>query len=252
MYIKPDKEAGDGRVTGIKYSFVIPVHNEEGNLIPLMGELINVRNRLDGSSEVIFIDDGSTDNSRRILEGLIWSFSEVIVVDLLNRSGQSAALMAGINEATGKYIITMDADLQNDPNDLLDMQKYCSTYQVVIGRRIHRKDDFVKRYTSIIANKIRKWITGDQISDTGCSLRIIDANILRSIPRFNGMHRFIPTLCRQEGASVYEVSVSHRGRIHGNSHYGTWDRALRTLIDAFVVRWMETRRLQFIINRVSR
>ncbi len=244
--------AGADPATNLKYSFVVPVHNEEENLRPLMGEIEAARQKLDGPSEVIFVNDASTDGGALALEELAGRYSGLVLIEFAQNAGQSAALAAGIRNATGKWIITLDADLQNDPNDLPEMAKYTGEFEVVIGRRARRRDSLVKKITSRIANKIRNWLTYESISDTGCSLRIIDAAILKRVPEFNGMHRFIPTLCRMEGAKVKEVDVNHRHRRHGTTHYGTMNRAFRALADALAVRWLIKRRLRYTISKIRR
>jgi glycosyltransferase involved in cell wall biosynthesis len=234
------------------YSFIIPVHNEEDNLRPLMAEIEAVRKCLDAPAEVIFVNDGSTDGSGGVLDWIRSNHAAVVVVDFDRNAGQSAALAAGIEHAAGSVIITLDADLQNDPADLPALLAHYPQHDVVIGRRAERRDGFVKRATSRIANGIRNRITGDRVSDTGCSLRVLNAAVVKKIPAFNGMHRFIPTLCRMQGASVKEIDVHHRHRVHGSSHYGTWNRALRALVDAVAVRWLIERKLRYAIVRVKR
>ncbi len=243
------ERAGGATVT---YSFIVPVHNEEDNLRPLMAEIDAVRKRLDAPSEVIFVNDGSTDRSASALDWIHDNHAGVVVIDFDGNAGQSAALAAGIGQAAGSVIITLDADLQNDPADIPALLEHYPRYDVVIGRRATRRDGFVKRVTSLIANGIRNRITGDHISDTGCALRVLNAAVIKKIPAFNGMHRFIPTLCRMAGASVKEIDVRHRHRAHGRSHYGTWNRAWRALVDAVAVRWMIERKLRYAIARVKR
>jgi dolichol-phosphate mannosyltransferase len=233
----------------MKFSFVIPVHNEEKNLSPLMEEIETVRAKLDGESEVIFVNDGSTDQSGTELQRLEKQFSSVRVFTFEKNAGQSAAFAEGIGQAEGELIITMDADLQNNPADIPRMLKWYPEYDVVIGNRILRRDSFKKKLSSLIANTIRNWITDEHIADTGCSLKIFKACYLKKVKFYNGMHRFLPTLCRFEGASVKEVPVSHRSRMFGETHYGTKNRAFSAFVDALAVRWMMRRKLAYTFEK---
>ena len=246
------RKINGGKGGKIKYSFLIPVHNEQGNLDQLMAEIEAVRKKLNGRSEVVLVNDASSDNSGKVLARIGRQYRGVVVVTLAKNSGQSAATVAGLDNTSGEYVITLDADLQNNPADLAGMQKYCGQYDVVVGRRAQRRDSLVKRISSRIANGIRNRLNNETISDTGCSLRIVKASILKKVPRFNGMHRFIPTLCRIEGATVREVDVSHRHRQHGTSHYGTWNRAFRALADAIAVRWFMKRKIRYLVAGVRR
>jgi len=236
----------------MKYSFVIPVHNEEENLSPLMDEIEVVRGKLDGESEVLFVNDGSTDKSGAVLDGLSEKFAPVHIVTFEKNAGQSAAFAEGIQQAEGEVIITMDADLQNNPADIPRMLQFYPEYDVVIGKRIHRRDSLKKKLSSLIANTIRNRITNENIADTGCSLKIFKAAFLKRITFYNGFHRFLPTLCRMEGASVREVPVSHRSRRFGETHYGTKNRAFSAFLDALVVRWMMQRKLNYTVKKDTR
>lgn len=234
------------------YSFVIPVHNEEQNLPRLMEEIAAVRGALPGDSEVIFVNDGSTDASARELEAIRLRHPGVVIVEFAANAGQSAALSAGFQQAAGEIIITLDADLQNDPADIPSLLRWYPQYDVVIGRRARRRDSLVKRLSSRIANGIRNWLTDESIADTGCSLKVFRASLLKRVMPFNGMHRFLPTLCRLEGATVREVPVNHRPRTGGTSHYGTLNRAFGALNDALAVRWMIRKKVRYSIARVVR
>ena len=233
----------------MNYSIVIPVHNEEGNLLPLIKEIEEVRAALEGTSEVIFINDGSTDGSESVLASIKELYKSVKIYSFEKNVGQSPALSEGIRRAEGEVIITMDADLQNDPHDIPLLLQYYPKYDVVIGKRRRRKDTLKKRISSYIANAIRNRITNEHISDTGCSLKLFKAEYIKKVKFYNGMHRFLPTLCRIEGASVKEVSVRHRRRIFGKTHYGTKNRAFVALIDAFAVRWMMKRTFTYTLKR---
>ncbi|MBU1076456.1 MAG: glycosyltransferase family 2 protein [Spirochaetes bacterium] len=234
----------------MKYSIVIPVNNEEDNLPILIEELHSVAVRLKAGTEVIFIDDESTDLSFNILRHYKKKYKWMKIIQFEKRCGQSAGFDAGIREAKGELIITMDADLQNDPADILKLLKYYPRYDVITGKRKNRKDSMVKLISSRIANYIRNRITHENIVDTGCSLKVFKKEYIKRIKMFNGLHRFLPTLCKMEGAKVIEVYVSHRSRRYGKTHYGVLNRAFVALADAFAVRWMQKRYLSYRIKKV--
>ncbi len=237
----------------VDVSLVIPVHNEEENLAILAAE---IRAALDGSGrsyEVLWIDDASTDGSLAALGRIAVEDPRARVLRLVRSSGQSAALAAGFRNARGEVVVTLDADLQNDPADiprlLAEMAETAETAEIaetpgwdlVSGVRIRRRDDWVRRLSSRIANAVRNWATGERVSDSGCSLKAYRAEYLRRVPMFKGMHRFLPTLVRLDGARIKEVPVNHRPRLHGKTKYSIGNRIFRSLADLLAVRWMERR-----------
>jgi len=159
--------------------------------------------------------------------------------------GQSAALDAGFRRARGEVLATLDADLQNDPADLPRLLTALDRADVVNGVRQGRLDGWVRRVSSRIANRFRNWATGDAVTDVGCSLRVMRAEYVRRVKLFRGLHRFLPTLLRMEGARVTELPVSHRPRVHGRSKYGIGNRLFAGLHDVFAVRWMQSRVLRY-------
>jgi glycosyltransferase involved in cell wall biosynthesis len=229
-------------------SLVIPVYNEEENLPVLHGE---IRQAMEGTGrpyEVIYVDDGSSDGSPAILSGLAGEDPHIRVLRQRRNSGQSAALDAGFRFARGPVIVTLDADLQNDPADIPRLLERIGDYDVVSGVRAHRQDSWVRKVSSRIANGIRNRVTHESVTDVGCTLRAARAEYLRRIPVFNGMHRFLPTLLRMEGARVTEVPVNHRPRLHGQPKYNIRNRIWRALMDLFGVRWLQTR---WVDRRIS-
>ncbi len=233
-------------------SLVIPVYNEQDNLRKLMQEIDTALKPLDIPYEVIFVDDGSTDASLEVLKEISTIYPKAKYISFEQNRGQSAAFCAGFDEAKASRVATMDADLQNDPADLPAMLNlYKEGHQMVIGWRMKRKDVFIKRIASKIANAIRNRLTRESVKDTGCSLKIMDTEMVRSIPRFNGMHRFLPTLMKMQGASVAEVKVNHRPRHQGESKYGTLDRAIAGGYDLFGVRWIQSRHFNYKIKERS-
>lgn len=222
-------------------SLVVPVFNEEENLPPLAAE---IRTALDAegiSYEVLFVDDGSTDASPAVLRALAAADPRLRVVRLGRNAGQSAALEAGFRHARGAVVVTLDADLQNDPADIPRLLAALPGWDLVTGVRVRRQDDWVRRMSSRIANGVRNRVTHESITDVGCTLKAFRAEYLRGLPMFAGMHRFLPTLVRLQGGRVTEMPVNHRPRLHGLPKYGIGNRLWRTLADLFAVRWMQKR-----------
>jgi dolichol-phosphate mannosyltransferase len=228
----------------LKYSVVLPIYNERENLPQLFQEILTVMYNLAEPFEVICVNDCSTDDSRSFIVEYMVTHPEFKLVSFRKNSGQSAALSAGFGKANGEYVITLDADLQNDPADLTEMIEYLSKYDMVSGWRQARHDSWITKISSKIANTIRNNLSRENINDTGCSLKIMKKAYLERIKMFKGMHRFLPTLMKMEGARVIEIPVSHRPRIAGNSNYGVWDRAFSGLRDLLAVRWMQDRFIQ--------
>lgn len=229
-------------------SLVIPLFNEEENLPVLAAEIREALEPLGRSYEVLFVDDGSTDGSPEVLRRLAREDPLVRIVRQRRNAGQSAALDAGFRFARGEIVVTLDADLQNDPADVPRLLAALADCDVVAGVRLARQDDWVRRVSSRIANAVRNRMTHESITDIGCTLKAFRAESLRRIPMFTGMHRFLPTLLKMEGARVVEIPVHHRPRLHGQPKYGIGNRIWRALVDLFAVRWMQTR---WIDRRIS-
>ena len=234
------------------YSIVLPVYNEPDNLPTLLSEVRAVMEKITHPLEVILIDDGSTYTIYDVMLSSSKTDAHIRPYRLQRNSGQSAALAAGFQLAEGKYVITMDSDLQNDPSYIINMIPYLKTYYMVTGWRQKRNDTMIKRISSKIANSVRNLLSRENITDTGCSLKIMDRQYLTKIKMFTGMHRFLPTLMKMEGASVIEIPVNHRSRIAGSSKYGTWDRAFSGLRDLLVVRWMQDRFIKTQIENTKK
>lgn len=235
----------------MEFSLVIPVYNEADNLAALNDELKAVISRLEEPCEMIWVDDGSTDGSLTIIKGIAERDPSCRYLCFEKNCGQSAALAAGFCAAKGRYVITLDSDLQNNPVDILEMVPYLAEYDMVTGWRKNRHDTRWKRFSSWFANSIRNWLSRESIHDTGCSLKIMKTEYLKNIRMYKGMHRFLPTLMKMEGARVKEVPVSHRPRTMGVSKYGIWDRAFSGLRDLLAVRWMQDRKISYQIKEAN-
>lgn len=236
----------------LKISLILPVFNEESNLKVLFDQIATVMRRMSYSWELLFVDDGSSDDSLNIIKELGKTNPEVKFISFLKNCGQSAAFAAGFQYAQGEIIITMDSDLQNDPEDIPNMlAEYEKGYDMVIGWRAKRQDTFAKRLASRIANKIRNSISQENIQDTGCSLKVMKSSFAKKLPMFTGMHRFLPTLMKMHGATVAEMKVNHRQRYSGESKYSTWGRAKTAAFDLLAVRWMKERFFKYEIKDSS-
>jgi glycosyltransferase involved in cell wall biosynthesis len=232
-------------------SVVAPAHNEQDNLRMLVAEIAAAIDPLRIEYEIIIVDDGSTEGTPGILRDLLGQFAQLRALRLCDTpqragNGQSAAFHAGFRACRGEIIVTLDADLQNDPADIPAMLRFMREHgaDMVQGDRSQsRQDSVVRRVTSIVGRLFRRVLLGDTIRDTGCSLRVMKREAALRLPlEFRGMHRFIPITARQLGCTVIETPVNHRPRIAGTAKYGIWNRAIPGLIDCFAVRWMRSRR----------
>jgi len=223
----------------IDLSIVIPVLNESENLEPLHLQLNNVLDRLDETYEIIFIDDGSDDDSFKILEQLHAHDSRVRVVRFRRNFGQTAAFAAGFDFAQGAVIVTIDADLQNDPQDIPSLvEKIEQGYDVVSGWRRKRQDPFLsRRVPSWVANWLISKLTGVKLHDYGCSLKAYRREIVKNISLYGELHRFIPALASSMGSRVTEIEVKHRARMFGQSKYSI-SRTVRVVLDLITVKFL--------------
>jgi dolichol-phosphate mannosyltransferase len=197
--------------------------------------------------ELLFVDDGSQDHTAQVLCELAAKQLEVRTIHFRHNAGQSAALDAGFKQARGRVVVTLDADLQNDPRDIPRVLEMLKDYDVVCGIRQGRQDTWLRRMSSTFANDLRRRVLHDDIVDVGCSLRAYRRHCLASIKLYNGMHRFLPVLLQIEGFHIGQVPVRHHPRQHGRSKYNTRNRAWRALLDLLAVRWMQSRQLRYEI-----
>jgi dolichol-phosphate mannosyltransferase len=199
------------------------------------------------SYELLFVDDGSGDHTAQVLRDLAAKQPEVRIIRFRRNAGQSAALDAGFKEVRGPRVVTLDADLQNDPRDIPRVLEMLNDYDVVCGIRQGRQDAWLRRMSSTFANHSRRCVLHDDIVDVGCSLRAYRRHCLGSIKLYNGMHRFLPVLLQIEGYRIGQVPVRHHPRQHGQSKYNVRNRAWRALMDLWAVRWMQSRQLRYEI-----
>ncbi len=216
-----------------KLSLVISVYNEEENIVPLVEQISAALKDFD--YETIFVDDGSSDSTVSTIRGI--HDPHIHLVELKRNYGQSSALAAGIDHASGDYIITLDGDLQNDPSDIPSMVALAEEgeWDVVVGIRKNRKDDFfIRKIPSIIANSVIRRTTGVKIKDNGCALKVFRAEMAKSLGLYGEMHRYISVLAALEGATITQTEVRHHPRIHGRSKYGL-SRTFRVISDLILL-----------------
>lgn len=223
-------------------SIVIPVYNEENNLRPLYSELTQVLRQLNQSYEIIYIDDGSTDKSFEILSAIHTEDKLVKVIQFRRNFGQTAAFAAGFDNAVGELIVTLDADGQNDPNDIPKLLATLTggDYDFVTGWRVDRKESFLRRIFSKAANKIISRSTHLVIHDRGCSLKLFKREVVKNIRLYGQLHRFLPELASAIGVKIAEVPVNDRTRISGKSKYGSISRTPRVVLDLITVTYLLT------------
>ncbi len=225
---------------------VVPIFDEAESLEPLHRELDAALADFGEALEIVLVDDGSRDGSPDVLREIVRKDPRVRVVTLDANHGQSAALAAGFAVVRAPVVATLDADLQNDPADIPRLLAcLVEDVDVVNGVRVTRRDTRVKIWSSRVANAVRNALTGEAVTDVGCSLRVMRTPFVRRIKLYRGMHRFLPTLLRIEGARVIEVPVSHRARRYGVSKYGLWGRLFQGTVDLLAVRWMKSRALRY-------
>lgn len=231
-------------------SLVIPCYNEEGNLRELIKAIRAAVDPLNLPYEVVITDDCSRDQSWAILKELAAADPRIRVQRLAHNCGESAASFAGLQAARGRYLFTLDADLQNDPRDIPKFLAALQHYDCVCGSRVKVRgegDHFIRVASSRIANAVRNRLSGEQISDAGCTYRAFKRECIGNLKFFKGMHRFLPTLFKIEGHTVTEIEVGNHPRFAGQSNYGVWNRLFASFYDLLAVRWMKQRMLKYHI-----
>lgn len=220
-------------------SVVVPIYNEEENIKPLVEQLQAALQSWLGEVEFLFVDDGSTDSTLDLLKQAQSADPRIRIAHFRKNLGQTAAMEAGFHLAKGFAVVTLDGDLQNDPAEVPRLARLLADSDVVCGVRAKRQDTWWKRRSSRIANGFRNWMTGDDIVDTGCTLKAYRRECVEHLELYNGMHRFLPTLLKMRGYRVAQVPVSHHPRLAGKTKYDTWRRLKKGLADVWAVRWMK-------------
>lgn len=236
------------RVRADMISVVVPAYNEVDCLRPFTAEVAEVMRGLGREFEILFVDDGSADGTRELMRELADEYPEVHFVGFKQNCGQTAAMAAGFKHARGDIIVTLDADMQNDPHDIPKLLDKMGEYDVVCGWRQKRNDNLVRRVSSRVANYVRNKLSDEDIIDVGCSLKAYKKECFEGLKLFEGMHRFLPTLFKMEGFTVIEVPVSHRQRKLGTSKYHIRNRMVKAFVDLLAVRWMKKRNIGYEIE----
>jgi glycosyltransferase involved in cell wall biosynthesis len=229
----------------------VPCHNEENNLGPLTEAIQQALEPLGRAYEILITDDCSTDASWEVLRRLAAADSRIRALRFASNCGQSAALWAGLRAARGRVLVTLDADLQNDPADLPVLLAGLRDADCACGSRVAARaagDSWLRRVSSRIANSVRNRLSGESISDAGCCYRAFRRECIAAVKFFKGGHRFLPTLIKMDGFTVKEVPIRHHPRASGKSHYGVWNRLFKSSADLLAVRWMKKRMIRYHVS----
>jgi dolichol-phosphate mannosyltransferase len=235
----------------IDLSLVIPAYNEQEVVAELIRRVEGALRLTGDSFEVVIVDDGSTDATPRMLADAMRERPWLRVIRMTRNGGQSAAFDAGFKAARGKIIATIDADLQNDPEEIPRLLPMLDGYDMITGWRRDRQDTKFRKVQTRIANRIRNWISDETIQDSASSLKVYKRHCLDGIHLFTGAHRFMPTLVKMRGFTVLETPVKHSRRFAGTAKYGFRNRAFRAFVDLLAVRWMKKRYLRYSATEVE-
>jgi len=235
----------------MNYSVVIPLYNEEESIAVLHQKVQKVMEDIDKDYEIIYVDDGSKDKTLFLLKALAQKFPKTRIISFKENCGQSAAFLAGFKAAAGAWIITLDGDLQNPPEEIAKLIKGKEGVDFITGIRVQRRDSFTRRISSKIAKVSRAVVLKDKTTDTGCSLRMFKREIVQYLPAFKNFHRFFTFLVQSLGFKVKEVEVSHSHRVFGKSKYGTLARAKEGVADLRGVSWLKKRLIKYEIKYQS-
>jgi glycosyltransferase involved in cell wall biosynthesis len=233
--------------SSLDLTIIVPLYNEEANLLRVAQELSTFVKRSKSSTRVLFVNDGSTDKSATQIESLCSDNDLFNFIHLKENKGLSTALKAGIDQVGTDYTGYIDADLQTSPADFDKLIEFAEQFDLVTGIRVNRKDGLIKKISSSIANGFRRSVTNDGVTDTGCPLKIIRTDIAKQIPFFNGMHRFLPALVLLIGGTVKEVPVNHYPRLAGKSKYHLRNRIFGPLVDLWAFCWIKRNYIRYEI-----
>ncbi len=234
------------------FTILIPVFNEEDNLLRVEKELLAFTKIAIKKTKILFINDGSKDNSQALIEDICKRNSEFSYISFESNRGLSAAIKAGFDSVDTKFTGYIDADLQTSPEDFNLLLKYCNDFDLITGVRSNRKDSFVKNMSSKIANGIRRSFTHEGMDDTGCPLKVIQTSYAKQIPMFKGLHRFLPAMILLQKGKIIQIPVRHFPRIAGQAKFGLWNRLFGPLIDCFAYLWMKKKYISYTIAKQSK
>lgn len=235
-----------------KLTIIVPVYNEEENLERVETELSNYLKIASVPTSVLFVNDGSTDNSQALIEKICATNEAFEYILFKENKGLSAAIKAGFDYVDTELVGYIDSDLQTAPEDFNILLEHIDTHELVTGVRSNRKDSFVKNMSSKIANGIRRAFTHDGMDDTGCPLKIIKTDYAKRIPMFRGLHRFLPAMVMLQNGRIKQVNVQHFPRLAGTAKFGLWNRLLGPLMDCFAYLWMKKKYINYEVEKSSK
>ncbi|MTE27355.1 glycosyltransferase [Winogradskyella ouciana] len=235
-----------------KLTIIVPVYNEEENLERVETELSNYLKIASVPTSVLFVNDGSTDNSQALIEKICATNEAFEYILFKENKGLSAAIKAGFDYVDTELAGYIDSDLQTAPEDFNILLEHIDTHELVTGVRSNRKDSFVKNMSSKIANGIRRAFTHDGMDDTGCPLKIIKTDYAKRIPMFRGLHRFLPAMIMLQNGRIKQVTVQHFPRLAGTAKFGLWNRLLGPLMDCFAYLWMKKKYINYEVEKSSK
>ncbi len=230
-----------------EFTIVVPVYNEEDNLKRVEQELLNYIKIATKKTKILFVNDGSKDNSQAIIEEICDKNADFTFIQFEKNCGLSAAISAGFNNTDTALVGYIDSDLQTAPEDFNLLLNEIGEFDLVTGVRANRKDSFVKNMSSTIANSIRRSFTNDGMDDTGCPLKVIKTEYATNIPMFKGLHRFLPAMILLQNGKIKQIPVQHFPRIAGEAKFGLWNRLLGPLLDCFAYLWMKKKYINYKI-----
>jgi dolichol-phosphate mannosyltransferase len=232
-----------------QFTIIVPVYNEEDNLERVEKELLAYSKIATKNTCILFVNDGSKDNSQAIIETICQRNDNFNYISFEANKGLSAAIKAGFDYATTELVGYIDSDLQTNPEDFNLLLDRINDYDLVTGVRANRKDSFVKNMSSTIANGIRRAFTHDGMDDTGCPLKVIKSDYAKRIPMFKGLHRFLPAMILLQEGKIIQIPVRHYPRIAGQAKFGLWNRLLGPLADCFAYLWMKRKYINYKVAK---
>ncbi|OZV67557.1 glycosyltransferase family 2 protein [Winogradskyella aurantia] len=235
-----------------RFTIIVPVYNEEDNLQRVEKELASYLKIASVSTSILFVNDGSQDNSQALIEDICNRHEAFEYITFKENRGLSAAIKAGFDFAETALVGYIDSDLQTTPEDFNSLLEHIDSYDLVTGVRSERKDSFVKNMSSKIANGIRRAFTHDGMDDTGCPLKVIKTDYAKRIPMFRGLHRFLPAMIMLQNGKVLQVPVRHFPRLAGTAKFGLWNRLLGPLMDCFAYLWMKKKYINYDVCKSSK
>lgn len=231
-----------------EFTIIVPVYNEEENLERVEKELLNYTKIASKKTSILFVNDGSKDNSQVLIEAICNRHETFGFISFKENRGLSAAIKAGFDHVESPLVGYIDSDLQTDPKDFNLLLEHIDKYDLVTGVRADRKDKFVKNMSSKIANGIRRAFTHDGMDDTGCPLKVIKTDYAKRIPMFKGLHRFLPAMILLQNGKIVQIPVKHFPRMAGTAKFGLWNRLLGPLMDCFAYLWMKKKYINYEIK----